>query len=562
MSTVEARKNKVDALFVGYEDQENLGLRSIVAYLQVHGSKSVIIPFTPENPAKVISAAKDYSPKLVGFSIIFQYTLDDFAKLAAAMREAGINVHFTVGGHFPSMRPREVLEALPQVDSVVRFEGELTALELLRRLEQPKSWSSIMGLAFRQNSKVVLNPPRPLISDLDSLPLPTRADYRFTPQGTRIASILASRGCHHNCSFCSIRQFYGTPPGPLRRTRPPESVASEMRTLYQRDGVQFFIFQDDDFATRSKKQRRWVESLLDCLDREGLTGKIAWRIACRVDDVDEELLTHCRHYGLIAAYLGVESGNSKGLQTLNKHVTVEDNLLAIDTLKKIGLPFEIGFMLFDPDSTVETVAENIRFLREIAADGSCSLPFNKMLPYAGTPVETRLKKEGRLKGTLTNPDYDFLDQRLNFYAMFVSQVFRFRNFDMLGLVERLRAARAVQLLTQTFCDASDADEYEEALLRITAKGNVAALNTLEAALDFIADRDLSGIVNDWQMLGYLAELERQAEESIRRELDRTLGKHNPEMLSAYREEYSRRPPQMKPAMNRRFSSQWSLFSQE
>jgi anaerobic magnesium-protoporphyrin IX monomethyl ester cyclase len=562
MATAQPKRSTADALFVGYEDQENLGLRSIAAYLEAHGLESVIIPFTPENPARVISAAKGYSPKLVGFSVIFQYTLDGFANLAAAMRKAGISVHFTVGGHFPSMRPREVLDALPHVDSVVRFEGEITTLELLQKLEQPHAWSSIMGLAFRRDSEVILNSPRPLIADLDSIPVPIRADYRYTPQGTRIASILASRGCHHNCSFCSIRQFYGTPPGPLRRARSPESVASEMRNLCQRDGVRFFIFQDDDFATRSKRQRRWVESFLDCLKREGLPGKIAWRIACRVDDVDEELFSRCRDCGLVAVFLGVESGNSKGLQTLNKRVTVEDNLSAVGKLKRMGLPFEIGFMLFDPDSTVETVDDNIKFLREIAADGSCSLPFNKMLPYAGTPIETRLQKEGRLKGTLSSPDYDFLDPRLNFYAMFVSRVFRFRNFDILGLVERLRAARAVQLLMRAFHDASDADEYEEALLRITAKGNVAALNTLEAALEFIAQRDLSGIVNDWHMLGYLAEFEHQAEETLRRELDRVLGKHNPEMLSAYQEEYSRRTSRMRPAMQLRSSSEWPPFFEQ
>jgi anaerobic magnesium-protoporphyrin IX monomethyl ester cyclase len=332
-----------------------------------------------------------------------------------------------------------------------------------------------------------------------------------------------------------------------------------MRNLYQRDGVRFFIFQDDDFATRSKKQRQWVESYLDCLKREGLSGKIAWRIACRVDDVDQELFSRCRHRGLIAVFLGVESGNNQGLKTLNKRVTVEDNWSAVSRLKKMGLPFEIGFMLFDPDSTIETVADNIGFLREIAADGSCSLPFNKMLPYAGTPIEARLREEGRLKGTLSRPDYDFLDPRLNFYAMFVSRVFRFRNFDILGLVERLRAARAVQLLMRAFHHASYADEYERALLEITAKGNVAALNALEAALEFIAQRDLPGIVNDWHMLSYLAEFEHQAEESLRRELDRVLGKYNPEMLSVYQREYSHRTSQMRPIGQLRSSSEWPLF---
>ena len=543
MSITQHTQGKIDALLVGYEEQENLGLRSIMAYLEAHGVRSIIVPFTPQDPANVIAAAKYHSPDLIGFSVIFQYTLDDFADLASAMREAGINAHFTVGGHFPSMCPREILDALPQIDSVVRFEGELTTLELLQKLDKPETWPSIMGLAFRRNSEVILNSPRPLIPDLDSLPLPTRANYRFTPQGIPIASILASRGCHHNCSFCSIRQFYGTPPGPLRRTRSPKSVVSEMRGLYERDNVRFFIFQDDDFAAKTNKQRQWISSFLNALDEDGLTGKIGWRISCRVDDVDEELLTRCREYGLISVFTGVESGNIEGLRTLNKHVTVEDNLSAINTLKKIGLPFEIGFMLFDPDSTLETVAENIKFLRKIAADGSCSIPFSKMLPYAGTPIEMRLKEEGRLRGTLSNPNYTFLDPRLNFYAMFVSQVFRFRNFSILGLVERLRAARTVQLLVRMFYDAPNIDEYEEDLLKITAKANVTALNTLETALGFIVERDLLGIVNDWQILGYLAQLEHQAEESIRRELDSVLRKHNPEMLSVYEEEYSRRPPQ-------------------
>ncbi len=543
MSITQHTQGKIDALLVGYEEQENLGLRSIMAYLGAHGVKSIIVPFTPQDPANVIAAAKYHSPDLIGFSVIFQYTLDDFADLASAMREAGINAHFTVGGHFPSMCPREILDALPQIDSVVRFEGELTTLELLQKLDKPETWPSIMGLAFRRNSEVILNSPRPLIPDLDSLPLPTRANYRFTPQGIPIASILASRGCHHNCSFCSIRQFYGTPPGPLRRTRSPKSVVSEMRGLYERDNVRFFIFQDDDFAAKTNKQRQWISSFLNALDEDGLTGKIGWRISCRVDDVDEELLTRCREYGLISVFMGVESGNIEGLRTLNKHVTVEDNLSAINTLKKIGLPFEIGFMLFDPDSTLETVAENIKFLRKIAADGSCSIPFSKMLPYAGTPIEMKLKEEGRLRGTLSNPNYTFLDPRLNFYAMFVSQVFRFRNFSILGLVERLRAARTVQLLVRMFYDAPNIDEYEEALLKITAKANVTALNTLETALGFIVERDLLSIVNDWQILGYLAQLEHQAEESIRRELDSVLRKHNPEMLSVYEEEYSRRSPQ-------------------
>jgi radical SAM superfamily enzyme YgiQ (UPF0313 family) len=483
----------------------------------------------------VLSAIEKHTPRLVGFSIIFQYTLDDFARLAAGLRAAGVNAHFTVGGHFPSLRPHRVLEAMPHIDSVVRFEGELTTLELLRKLSMPQAWPSIEGLAFRRGSEITCNPLRPLIPDLDTLPLPSRTHTLSIPRGIRFASMLASRGCRHNCSFCSIRQFYGSPPGPLRRIRSPKSVADEMQTLHNDKGVQFFIFQDDDFAARAKQQRQWVEEFLAALDERGLSDTIAWRIACRVDDIDQELIMRCRDRGLIAVYLGVEAGNEQGLKTLNKQVTVAQNLSAIETLKRIGLTFEIGFMLFDPDSTVESVAQNVDFLRHVTGDGSCPTNFCKMRPYSGTPIKERLLKEGRLKGTLGQPDYDFLDPRLDWYALFVGKVFHVRNFDMLGLVERLRSAKTDQILTRKFMNEPSADEYERALRSLTSRVNASTLDTLEYGLRFTATRDIEGMAADWSIMDLFGDQARQAESQFQRELDRILEAYSPEMHKAYEE---------------------------
>ena len=122
--------------------------------------------------------------------ILIPYTLESFADLASAMREAGIDVHFTVGGHFPSMRR-------------VRFWRPCHKLTRLYALRE-----NLLRLSFS----------RRLISQIPGL--------------------------------------QGTPPGPLRRTRSPKNVVSEIRHLYQHDRVQFFIFQDDDFAAKSNKQRQ------------------------------------------------------------------------------------------------------------------------------------------------------------------------------------------------------------------------------------------------------------------------------------------------------------------
>ncbi len=89
-------------------------------------------------------------------------------------------------------------------------------------------------------------------------------------------------------------------------------------------------------------------------------------------------------------------------------------MAAIALLKKRNAALAIGFMLFDPSSTMDTVRENISFLRTVGEDGYMPVNFCKMLPYSGTPIEEQLRSAGRLKGTLLYPDYDFLDPHSNF----------------------------------------------------------------------------------------------------------------------------------------------------
>ena len=523
--------DKVDIFLVGYEEQENLGLRSIMAVLAEKGFSSVLKPFQPGFYDTVLRDIQIYNPKIVGFSIIFQYSIDDFRNLMSYLRSKGVTAHFTAGGHFPSLRPREVLELCSQLDSVVRFEGEQTTIELLEKLTSPEEWHSILGLAFRCDGKSIINTPRPLIKNLDELPFLVRNKPRSAGRGILMGSMLASRGCVFNCAFCSIRQFYEGAGGTLRRARSPKLVVKEMHELFEHDGVRFFSFQDDDFAARSNAQRRWLREFLDELDRTGLTEDVGWKISCRVDDIEIEIITDCIQHGLMFVYLGVESGNPKGLRTLNKHVTVEQNRNAIHILKECGVAFDMGFMLFDPASTFQTVRENIAFLREIASDGSSPVIFCKMLPYAGTPIEAELNNTGRLKGTLCQPDYRFLDVRLDLYANFVLETFEQRNFRHFGLVERLRGALFDQALARRFENPPWVDNYEKGLRNITKKANKLALKTLDKGLDFAENRTSYEMLNDWKDLKELNDWERRCEKSLHAELDRLLREYSPNLIA-------------------------------
>ena len=531
---------KIDALFVGYENQENLGLRYIMAYLDSHGFRSALVPFSPGAADSVIDAIKESKPDLVGFSIIFQYTLYEFGQLMETLRDQGISSHFTAGGHYPSLRPQRTFAELPDLNSIVLFEGELTVLELLSKLKCPHKWSSIPGLAFRRGAEVMINPLRPLLEDLDMLPWPRRGNTQQSARGIGAAPILASRGCLHNCSFCSIHQFYNSVPGTLRRSRSPQDVVAEMKSLYDNRGVQLFLFQDDDFAAKSLIQRRWVNSFLHSLEEAGLSQKIGWKISCRVDDVDSEIMTQCMDHGLMVVYMGIESGNNQGLETLNKHVTVEQNLAAMQTLKDLGLEFDLGFMLFDPDSTLESVRENVRFLRKVAQMGGPPVAFVKMLPLAGTAIEKRLADEGRLRGNDIRPDYEFLDQRLDSYALFVMLNFSDRNSHPNGLVEKLRQAYFDCIVARTFEQKPWVEYYQKDLKNLIDRANQSILDALEQSLDLV--ENLSGskeVALAWPRLTTFADQENLAQEEILSELDQVLETYSPELCNALREEDTR-----------------------
>ena len=188
-------------------------------------------------------------------------------------------------------------------------------------------------------------------------------------------------------------------------------------------------------------------------------------------------------------------------------------------------------MLFDPSSTVDTVAQNIRFLREMMWDGKAPVNFCKMLPYAGTPIEAQLKREGRLRGTISQPDYSFLDPRMDLYAHFVHQTFQKRNFKYSGLVERLCTCLFDVVLTRITEDAPWVNDYQRELQRVTRQVNRIALDTLKTALAFIAERDLVEILNGWRYLRELMNWEREQETKLDARLTRVVSRFNPGLIA-------------------------------
>ena len=473
--------NQRPVMLVGFQNQGNLGLGYLAAVLRRHGYPVQVVDIE-QDPEEILRIAIELKPVLIGFSLIFQFFIDQYAALLYLLRKNGIDAHFTMGGHFPSLSYEQTLELIPELDSVVRFEGETTLIELVDAIVTGTDWRAVHGIAYRNEDGIRLTKPRALLEDLDQLPYPDRDYEPEAVLGRSIMPILASRGCARTCSFCSIHTFYRAAPGRIVRTRKPAEVVREMSLLHEEQGTTIFLFQDDDFPLFGQVWRRWANEFVDELERTGLSQKVIWKMNCRADAVDRDLFIRMRDAGLYLVYMGLESGSEQGLETLHKQITVEQNLRAVNILKSIGLMFEYGFMLLDPSSTFESIRENINFLRTILADGCLPVTFCRMLPYDGTPIKDELVRTGRLRGDVCNPDYDFLDPRIGeFYEALTNVV------SLSGWIHGLKAVtlqlgwawHEVATIERLFPALPGMDEYKETLRTITKNSNALLLKVVE-----------------------------------------------------------------------------------
>jgi radical SAM superfamily enzyme YgiQ (UPF0313 family) len=495
---------RCDILLIGYEEGENLGLRSIKSFLGQYDLNAHFESYTPAQKDKMLFVCAALHPKIVGFSLIFQRFLPDFAALIAFLRKNGISSHFTMGGHFPSVESRLVMEYIPDLDSIVRCEGEYTVLDLIQHLKAGMPFDDIPGLTFRSGSDIIVNTPRRLIDNLDELPFPARDKSSFKIMNLGVSTILSSRGCFYDCSFCSIRQFYKEAYGPRRRARSPGNVVDEMEMLYNSLGTRIFIFEDDDFYARNKVQRKWVIEFLTELKRRKLEREIGWRISCRIDDIEEDMLRQMVSSGLLCVYIGIESGNNNSLRVYNKKYNKETILKSLTILEKLHIYYEFGFMILNPYCTMETIREDTDFLKVLGRSGLALTQFTKMVPYAGTPVEKMLKTEGRLTGSPESPDYGYPDPRIALLEHFLHEAFSYRNFNPDGLVEKLRYMKFyVSLLGRYHPDIFARDKSAEKIEKLIMEANHEFLEKTSMAVRFVSERDEQEIIRLWPALNAL-----------------------------------------------------------
>ena len=311
-----------------------LGLLSVGGPLldDGHAVKLLDAEFGPMTTEEIVAAARDHAPDavLVGHS----GSTSGHPKavvLFRALRRAMPGLHIVYGGVFPTYHWREVLAAVPEVDVIVRGEGEETARRLMRALAGGRDLADIPGIAFRRNGAPLATVPAPIIRDLDAYRVGWELiDFRRYSYwgGKRAVVAQFSRGCPHLCNYCGQRGFWTR-----WRHRDPVRFAKELARLHREHGVELINFADENPTTSRHAWKSFLEALIAEKVDLLLVG------SARAGDIvrDADILHLYRKAGVIRFLMGMENTDPATLKLIRKGSTTSIDREAVRLLRQHGI---------------------------------------------------------------------------------------------------------------------------------------------------------------------------------------------------------------------------------
>jgi len=316
-------------------------------------------------------------------------------KVAKISKEVFPDCITLLGGCHATFWDVNALNECPSLDIIVRKEGEVTFLELLRKLKSKEKLDDVQGITFRKGDRIIRNEDRPYIENLDDLPFPAHHLFNlksYVKVGKLIIPVMTSRGCVYWCDFCTAVRMFGR----KYRMRSPKNVVDEIEYVYTTFGVDQFTFYDDAFTVDPMR----TEAICDEIIRRKLP--IQWDCETRVDMVNKPLLEKMRRAGCIAVWFGVESGCQMIIDKMHKKFTIEQTRKAFKTAHEVGLMTVASVILGFPGETEETAWETINFIKSL---DPADVGFYIATPYPGTPLYDLVKEKGWLK----TEDFDKYD---------------------------------------------------------------------------------------------------------------------------------------------------------
>ncbi len=371
------------------------GLLAVAARPVQEGMSVKLIDLkTDESWRKTLSISIGSETLCVGITCSTGRMIKSAIEVASEVRAVNPGVPIVWGGPHPTLLPEQTLTH-PLVDIVVINEGDDVFMDLIHSLSDRTTLSDIRGIGYKDNGVVKINPPAPLISDLDKLP-PVPYHLVDVPRYSSLIvdnlpslDILTSRGCPYNCGFCS------TPLTSQRRwrARSVEKIIKDIDFLFREYGIRTFYFVDDNFMVDLER----VERFLDALKETGMN--IFWGTqgvrADTINRIPDKLLDKIEQSGCRELSIGVESANPEILKMIDKKITVADVLAANDKLAGRSFAVKFNMIIGFPGETIEGIKKTVELAVSLyKKNRNAWFPFNIFTPFPGTPMFEKALKSG------------------------------------------------------------------------------------------------------------------------------------------------------------------------
>jgi radical SAM superfamily enzyme YgiQ (UPF0313 family) len=294
--------------------------------------------------------------------------------IAEAVKRRQPETLVCLGGPASSPISRLILERFRTVDMVVRGEGELTLAEFVEAWPDPEALTRVQGLTWRSSGEIVENPDRPMMPDLDSLPMPAFDAYDMAAGADLYLDV--GRGCPFKCEFCATAPFWDR----RYRMKSIERILAEMVRMRDDYGRRHVAFSHDIFTAN----KRWVADFCHRLIAEDIG--VGWSCSTRTDVITPQLLELMAAAGCEEMYFGIESGSPRLQHEISKDLDLDWSREIVSSAASAGIRPVFGFIIGYPTETQESLDETLtRYFEFLAAGGRRGYLFT-LCPFHEAPM--------------------------------------------------------------------------------------------------------------------------------------------------------------------------------
>lgn len=353
-----------------------ISLGYIAASLKSDGVEGVVVEIDAVSgrvSREVTKFISKYKPLVVGFSV-YQANIEFALLLANLVKRVDPGIIVVFGGPQVTFMPKDALRQMPDVDVIMRGEGEVVWPRLVKCLVQNSDPAKVKGIVFMRDDSVIETQSQPLIKYLDRLPSPYASGV-FDFRQHKGAAMLTSRGCCFNCAFCyTPRAFRRT-----IRAHSPKRVLSDM-SICVKSGIKRFFFADPSFTYDKKRVMAIMRGII----------KRRWKVQIwcetRTDLIDEPLLALMAKAGVTHIAYGLESADPAVNKILRKPIDLARFEEIVKFTQSVGIEVEVFTLYGLPKQTKESCLKTLDFLKRLGIKIAGNSSGQKLHLFFGTDI--------------------------------------------------------------------------------------------------------------------------------------------------------------------------------